>query len=369
MSPQPLRLVFLGLSLSSSWGNGHATNFRGLLRALHARKHSCLFLERDTEWYAAHRDLPDPDFAELRLYSSLAQLEDHHAELRAANAVIIGSFVPDGQEVIDRAFGETSAPVLFYDIDTPVTLAALQNGGCGYLRRDQISRFAAYLSFTAGPALAELERQYGARRAIAFHCLVDPVRYAPRAKQDNPALLGYLGTYSEDRQPALTQLLLQPARRLPSARFVVAGPQYPHDIDWPANVRRLLHVPPDEHADFFGAQRFTLNITRQAMIERGYSPSVRLFEAAACGVPIISDRWQGIEEFLTPGCEILLADSAEDVIDYLTRLSDTERRRVGDAARQRVLREHTAEHRAIQLEEILSSLTQPGARPLAGAAT
>jgi spore maturation protein CgeB len=363
-----MRIVFLGLSVTSSWGNGHATNYRGLLRSLRARGHRVLFLERDVPWYAAERDLPAPSFAQTALYQSLDELRRRFSDhLRGADAVVIGSYVPDGTAIAEWALDTARAPVLFYDIDTPVTLAALERGECRYLTPELIPRFDAYLSFAGGPALRLLENRYGAARAVGFYCLVDPRGYSPNRTAEIRDDLGYLGTYSDDRQPMLERLLLRPARLRAHARFVVAGPQYPEGIDWPANVRRVEHIPPGEHRAFYCSQRFTLNVTRLEMTRLGYAPSVRLFEAAACGTPIISDRWDGIDEFFVPGEEILLADSAEDVVCILDSTSERARRRIGAAARRRVLREHTADHRAAQLEQILLSLSPRTTPRLTGA--
>jgi len=179
---------------------------------------------------------------------------------------------------------------------------------------------------------------------------VDADAYAPRQL---PKIwdLSYLGTYSPDRQPALEKLLIEPARRLPHLKFVVAGPQYPQSIDWPANVERIEHLPPDEHADFYAASRFTLNVTRANMIAAGRSPSVRLFEAAACATPVISDRWDGLDRLFEPGHEILLADSSDDVVKLLHHAQSADE--IGNAARRRVLSEDTSDHRALQLERFL----------------
>ncbi|HEX2525819.1 MAG TPA: glycosyltransferase, partial [Geminicoccus sp.] len=273
MTARPLDLVFVGLSLSSSWGNGHATTYRALLRGLAARGHKLLFLERDVPWYADNRDLPDPDFCELALYGSLDDLTTRFARrIAAADAVVVGSYVPDGIAVLDWVLDKANGVRAFYDIDTPVTLAALERGKIDYLKPEQIGRLDLYLSFSGGPILERLARNYHARRAEAFYCAVDEARYRP---SDEPVTwdLGYLGTYSPDRQPTLERLLIEPARRLPDRRFVVAGPQYPADIDWPANVERIEHLAPSEHAAFYGRQRFTLNVTRADMIAAGWSPS------------------------------------------------------------------------------------------------
>jgi spore maturation protein CgeB len=353
---RPLRIAVLGLSITSSWGNGHATNYRGLVRELSGRGHEVTFLERDQPWYAAERDLPVPPYGRTELYSSAQDLRDRFEPLlRDADAVVIGSFVPDGIEVGRYVTGVATGVKLFYDIDTPVTLAALSRDDCPYLDRELVGRFDWYLSFTGGPTLDVLEERYRARRAVAFYCMVDQVAYR-RLRQPFRWDLGYLGTYSEDRQPALDRLLLEPARRRPDLRFVVAGPMYPASVRWPGNVERIDHLAPADHAGFYSAQRLTLNITRADMVEAGWSPSVRLFEAAACGVPVISDRWEGIDAFFQPGREILLADGSTDVLDVLEHVDDAQRDLIGSAARRRVLAEHTAGHRAAALEEMVNRL-------------
>jgi spore maturation protein CgeB len=345
-----LRVVVLGLSITSSWGNGHATNFRGLLRALSERGHDVLFLERDVPWYAVHRDLPQPPYGHTALYRSLQQLrEEHGPAVRDADLVIVGSYVPEGVDVGRWVQAEARGVTAFYDIDTPVTLAALDRGKCDYLVPELIPGYDLYLSFTGGPTLAHLEQVLGSPRARAFYCLVDESTYAP-ADVARRWALGYLGTWSADRQPVLDELLVQPARKRPTETFVVVGPQYPADIAWPVNVERMEHLPPAEHAEFYNAQRLTLNVTRADMVRAGWSPSVRLFEAAACGVPVVSDWWEGLDTFFTPGQEILVARSAAEVVHHMAHVDQERRNRIGTAARARVLAEHTAEHRADQLE-------------------
>jgi spore maturation protein CgeB len=345
-----LRMVVLGLTITSSWGNGHATTYRGLVRELVARGHDVTFLERDVPWYAQHRDLPEPPYGRTCLYRDVADLRERfEEEVSAADVVVVGSYVPDGIAVGEWVTGVARGVTAFYDIDTPVTLAALANGGTAYLSRELIPRYRLYLSFTGGPTLERLEREFGAPAARALYCAVDPTVHRPVDRPPNWDL-GYLGTYSADRQGPLEHLLFEPARALPEGRFAVAGPQYPADVEWPGNVDRLEHVAPDAHRDFYGAQRFTLNLTRADMREAGWSPSVRLFEAAACGVPIISDAWSGLEAFFVPGEEILVAASPADVVRALTGLPDDERLALGARARAAVLARHTAAHRAEELE-------------------
>ena len=350
-----MRIVVIGLSLSSSWGNGHATTYRALLRALAARGHHILFLECDRPWYADHRDLPDPDFCRLAFYDQTADLGRWRAQITEADLVIIGSYVVDGVDVagLVRPWARLLA---FYDIDTPVTLAALARGEHAYISPATIPLYDLYFSFTGGPTLRLLERRYGARAAHALFCAVDPALYAPSPSTSGEPRwhLGYLGTYSADRQPALERLLIEPARRAPALRFVVAGPQYPDDIDWPANVDRVQHLPPSEHAGFYNSLGWTLNVTRADMIAAGYSPSVRLFEAAACATPIISDDWLGLGELLAIGREIVVAETPAQVLDTLAWTAPR-RRALGEAARERILASHTADHRAATLEAAVAS--------------
>jgi spore maturation protein CgeB len=349
-----MRIVVLGLSITSSWGNGHATNYRALLKALYERGHDVLFLERDVPWYAANRDLVEPPWGRTALYASLEELGDEHAEAVAdADLVLLGSFVPDGVDVAAWALERARGVTAFYDIDTPVTLGALERGECEYLSPELVSRFDLYLSFTGGPTLARLERDFGARRAIAFHCFVDPDAYRPLDAEERWAL-GYLGTYGADRQPALDRLLLEPARDRPDLRFAVAGPQYPDEIDWPANVERIEHLAPPEHPAFYAAQRLTVNVTRADMRRAGWSPSVRLFEAAACGVPVVSDWWEGLDAFFEPEREIFV----EETLARL-ELPPDELRAVGERARRRVLAEHTGDHRVEELETAVATSRLP----------
>ncbi len=354
-------VIFIGLSLSSSWGNGHATTYRALLRGLAAIGQDVLFLERDVPWYAGNRDLPDPDFCELAFYGSVEELAQRFGpRIAAAKAVIVGSYVPNGIAILDVVLERAGGVTAFYDIDTPITLAALDKGQEDYVAIRQIPALDLYFSFTGGPTLDRLATRFGARRPRALYCAVDATRWQPMTT-DLQWDLGYLGTYSPDRQPALEQLLLQPARRLPRMRFVVAGPQYPDGTEWPANVERLEHVAPADHAVFYAAQRFTLNITRAAMIEAGWSPSVRLFEAAACGTPIISDRWRGLGDLLPQREAILIADASDDVVSALNGIAEPDRRAIADNARAIVLADHTGIARARQMSHDLAGVIAPAA--------
>jgi spore maturation protein CgeB len=344
-----MNIVFIGLAITSSWGNGHATTYRSLIKGLYRLGHRVSFLEQDQPWYADNRDAPRMAFCETQLYRDVDDLRARFAaRVRNADAVIVGSFVRQGAAVCDWVLSEAHGIRAFYDIDTPVTLSCLRTDTCEYLRTHQIGAFDLMLSFSGGPTLTKLETKHGAKRAAALYCSVDIERYQPsEVRRDLD--LGYMGTYSVDRQPALEQLLNRPARRLPERRFMVVGAQYPHDLPWPANVSRQDHLAPNQHAEFYGRQRWTLNITRADMRAAGYSPSVRLFEAAACGTPIISDAWLGIEDVLKPNEEIIIARTSDDVVRCIRDIATEDARRLARAARERVLAAHSGERRAEEL--------------------
>lgn len=331
-----------------------------------ARGHAITFLEREQPWYAENRDLDDPGWCRLAYYSSLAELQGWTRSIAAADAVIVGSYVPEGIAAGTYVQRIAQGVTAFYDIDTPVTLSLLARGECGYLTPELIAGYDLYLSFSGGPTLSFIESHYGAPAARALYCSADTDAYAPMAAPKRWDL-SYLGTYSPDRQPMLEKLLIEPARHLPEKRFVVAGPQYPDTIDWPLNVERIAHVGPADHPAFYAASRWTLNVTRADMVKAGYSPSVRLFEAAACAAPIISDRWAGISTIFEDRRSIMLATTTRDVMQILS-LRDPER--VGKAARAVIDHGHSADHRAAELEAHLreaASARQP--QRLAGAAT
>jgi len=363
-----MKLVILGLSITSSWGNGHATTYRGLCRAMAERGHRIVFFEWDAPWYGgAHRDLhPERcEYAEVRLYDEWATgWREVAAELVDADAVLLGSYFRHGIEAADLLARSFDGPRLFYDIDTPITVRAYRDlGAAEYLRADQVPTFDLYFSFTGGPVLQELERTYGSPMALPLYCAVDPSEHFRRSPREEFGCdLGYMGTYAPDRQPSLDRLLIEPARRRPASNFIVAGPEYPVAVEWPANVGRYEHVPPPDHADFYSSSRLTLNLTRSEMRRWGWSPSVRIFEAAACGAAIVSDRWPGLEEFLEPGRELIVAETPDDVLAALD-LPAPAVTAIGDAARKRILERHTNGARAAEFEAaIAEALRRPKVR-------
>jgi spore maturation protein CgeB len=350
-----LNIVVLGLSLRSSWGNGHATTYRSLLGALARRGHRITFLERDTPWYAQNSDLPNSGRLQLELYADLADLSLRFSRaVHEADVVIVGSYTPEGVAVGQWVCETATGIKIFYDIDTPITLDKLSQGDTEYLSADVMSEYDLYLSFTGGPMLDRL-LAHGARAVRTLYCTANPESYFP----DESAVrwdLGYMGTYSADRANHFRELLLEPARRWRDGRMIVAGPMYPSDVRWPYNVAKIEHLPPGDHRAFYNSLAFTLNLTRAAMRIAGYAPSVRLFEAAACGCPIITDNWDGIEAFFSPGEEILIARTADEVLHYLTEMPESRRKSIGRGARERFRSDHSADIRARQFEQYLSEL-------------
>ncbi len=352
-----MRLVVFGLSVSSSWGNGHAALWRGLIRALIREGHRVTFFERDTPWYAQHRDLTTlPPPARLALYSEWsAVLPDARRAIADADAAIVTSYCPDGVAAARLVLDSTVAVRCFYDMDTPVTLARRAAGDTpGYLPPEGLGGFDLVLSYTGGPALAELRARLGARRTAVLYGWVDPEVYAPAAPTPGEtATLSYLGTYAADRQAMLERLLVGPARLRPASRFVIGGAQYPQDFPWTNNIFFRRHVPQCAHAAFYAASRITLNVTRGAMAGMGWCPSGRLFEAAGCGVPILSDAWQGLDEFFAPGDEIMVATTTAEACAALDT-PDAMLAHMARRARERTLDQHTAAPRARQLVALLT---------------
>jgi len=352
-----MRFVIFGLSVSSSWGNGHATLWRGLLKALSQLGHSAVFYEKDVPYYAQNRDAWEPpERVRLRLYLDWEDtLQEAAGELAYADAAIVTSYCPDGPAVSRVVLDSTAKVRAFYDMDTPVTLEALNSlKDVTYLPRNGLRDFDIVLSYTGGRALEELQTKLDARRVETLYGWVDPDIYKPAApKEEFRAALSYLGTYAADRQTALVELLVKPALALPNDQFVIGGAQYPEDFPWSRNIYFVRHLPPWLHPAFFCSSRTTLNVTRSAMANYGYCPSGRLFEAAACGTPILTDTWEGLETFFTPGKEILPVRNSSDVLNALS-LTDRELTAISEAARLRTLDQHTAIRRAQELECILT---------------
>jgi spore maturation protein CgeB len=360
-----MKIVIFGLTISSSWGNGHATLWRGLCKALTHMGHKIEFFERDVPYYAAHRDLQDQAYGDLVLYEDWDAVRWQAARsMREADAIFVTSYCPDACAASELAHETARGLRVFYDLDTPVTLARLEAGEMvDYVGACGLRDFDLVLSFTGGGALDALRERLGAPQAEALYGHVDPdVHRRVPAQERYAGALSYLGTYADDRQTALEELLVKPARGCPSAKFVIGGAQYPASFPWSPNIYFVRHLPPSEHAAFFSSSRLTLNITRRSMAAMGWCPSGRLFEAAACGTALISDPWDGLDAFFRPGAEILIAQEEGDVRAFLD-LSDVEIERLGAAACDRVLTQHTSAHRAQELCALLERAARTAPLP------
>ena len=364
-----MKLVVFGLSVSSSWGNGHATLWRGLIKGLHRLGHRVIFFEHDTPFYARHRDLWELPGGELILYSSWDDVRRQAStHLDDADAAMVTSYCPDAALASDAVLSSPARVRCFYDLDTGVTLDRVRSGQpVDYIPAGGLGDFDLVLSYTGGLALAELKTRLHARHVAPLYGSVDPEVHHPASPEERfRADLSYLGTYAADRQRALEELFIEPARQRPDLRFVLGGPQYPGEFPWTPNLFFIPHVPPDEHPAFYCSSRLSLSVTRGPMAEMGYCPSGRLFEAAACGVPIVSDEWDGLDYFFEPGREIIAARTTGHVMDALA-MSDDDLSRIADAGRERVLAMHTADRRALDLENILEAALSLPVEP-AGAA-
>lgn len=359
-----MKIVMFGLSISSAWGNGHATTFRALCKALHDRKHSVTFFEHNAEWYEHNRDLPEPPYCKLKIFESWKEiLPCVRAELKDADVAVVGSYFPDGIQALDEVLESNVPAKAFYDIDTPITVSSLRReGNTDYLLRRHLPELDIYFSFTGGSLLQQLETQLGVRMAVPLYCSVDPEKYYQRPRSPEfQCDLSYLGTYAPDRQSKVEELLCQTAEKLAQKRFIVAGAQYPESTVWPGNVERIIHLNPRHHPDLYSSSRLVLNVTRRQMVMAGHSPSVRLFEAAACAATMISDNWAGLENFFVPNKEILLPQDAGDVCRYLAE-ADSDLRRVGRAAQERVLAAHTNLVRAREFETAVENALHANTR-------
>jgi spore maturation protein CgeB len=353
-----VKLVVFGLAVSSSWGNGHATLWRGLGRALHRRGHRLVFFERDQPFYAQHRDQPEVPGVDLRIYGAWSEVRaEAERELRDADVGLVTSYCPDAVPACALVLDSRAAVHGYYDLDTPITLEKLAGGEeVPYLPAGGLGDFDLVLSYGGGRSLELLASTLGARRTAALHGSVDPEVHRPaEPRAAYAADLSYLGTYAADRQAVLEELLVGAAERLPSFRFVIGGAQYPQSFPWRENIAFVRHLPPSEHAAFYASSRLTLSVTRAAMARLGHCPSARFFEAAACGVPVLSDAWDGLERFFRPGEEVLVAQTREDTVAALALPAET-LQAMGRRARERALTEHTADHRVQELERILSDL-------------
>lgn len=345
-----MKITIFGLTLSSSWGNGHATPYRAILRALHRRGIEVTFYEKDVPYYSRHRDFGSWHYCRLVLYDDWNQVRGEAlAEARASDVTMVGSYSPEGARIAEEVLGISQTLKVFYDLDTPITLRGVSDGTIDYLRREQMPLFDLYLSFTGGRVLERLRQEFGVSCPRPLYGCVDPEAYRRvDSREQFRCALSYMGTYAADRHDKLENLFLEPARRQPKSAFLLAGSLYPTGWAWPPNVRRYDHVAPQDHPALYSSSTATLNLTRQEMADSGYCPSGRFFEAAACGTPILTDVWDGLDSFFEIGSEVIPVRSPEDVISAL-HLPAEELQGIAENARRRTLAEHTGDRRADEL--------------------
>jgi spore maturation protein CgeB len=346
-----MKIVVFGLTISSSWGNGHATLWRGFAHACAERGYRFIFFEHDTPYYATNRD-PYPEYGETVLYDDWDSIRnDAVRALADADVAIVSSYCPDGIAASALVCDSPRPVSVFYDLDTPVTLARLARGeSTTYIGPRKLTGFDLVLSFTGGPVLDALRHQLGARRVAPLYGHVDPDQHSRTlANPQFTSDFSYLGTYAADRQNALSTLFVEAARLRPQNKFIIAGAQYPREFPWTSNIYFVRHLAPSQHSAFFSSSALTLNVTRADMAANGWCPSGRLFEAAACATPIASDWFDGLDHFLAPGTEILVARTTEDALAALD-LDDSTKQRIGRAGRDRILAEHTSAIRLAEFE-------------------
>lgn len=352
-----MKIVVFGLTISSSWGNGHATLWRGLCKGLARLGHSITFFERNVPYYAHNRDWHSLPCGKLLLYEQWPDIRlAAREELRCADAAIVTSYCPDAAAATDEVLDARRPLAVFYDLDTPITLSRVHAGEpVSYLPPNGLRDFDLVLSYTGGAAIDQLRDLLGAVDVEPLYGHVDPDVHQPTSMRDRyRADLSYMGTYATDRQATLERLFVEPARQRPQQRFLLGGAQYPDDFPWTDNVYFVRHLPPSEHAAFFSSSRLTLNVTRAAMARMGWCPSGRLFEAAACGAAILSDDWEGFDDFYARDSEVLIARDTGEALHALD-LSDEALQRIARAARERTLDEHTSHHRARTLCDLIET--------------
>jgi spore maturation protein CgeB len=352
-----VRIAFFGSSLVSSYWNGAATYYRGLVEELDRRGHRVTFFEPDAFGRQEHRDLADPSWADVVVYqpdegAALEAVE----RARGADVIVKASGVGVLDELLEEAVLDAGAGslVVYWDVDAPATLARMEADPGDPLRR-LVPCYGLVLTYGGGAPVVDRYRALGAAECVPVYNALDPATHFPVAPEERFAAdLAFLGNRLPDRAERVEEFFLRAAGRAPSRRFLLGGAGWePGEL--PANVRMLGHVPTSDHNAFNSTPRAVLNVLRESRARNGWSPATRVFEAAGAGACLITDAWEGIEQFLEPGSEILSADSGDAVADILDNLDAPTARRVGEAARARVLGEHTYVHRARQVARVLST--------------
>jgi spore maturation protein CgeB len=356
-----LNIAFFGSSLVSAYWNGAATYYRGIVRALHERGHHVTFYEPDAYDRQKHRDMPDPDWAEVVVYS--ADCDENALEMveraRGADLVVKASGVGVFDELLEKAVLELQTPstlVVFWDVDAPATLERMRNNVADPFRK-VVPLYDLVLTYGGGDPVVKAYRAAGARECVPIYNALDPETHHPVPPAPNfKADLAFLGNRLPDREARVEEFFLNAAARLPQRRFLLGGNGW-GDKPKTSNVEYIGHVYTRDHNAFNCTPRAVLNVNRESMARFGFSPATRVFEAAGAGACIITDAFEGVEIFLEPEREILIAKNGTDVAEHVRNLTAERARAIGAAAYRRVLAEHTYAHRVKQLEALLEGKT------------
>ncbi len=353
-----MRFAFFGSSLVSSYWNGACTYYRGLIRCLHERGHEIAFYEPIAYARQEHRDIDDPDYARVVVYEAQteAQVLQTVATARGGFDVVVKcSGVGVHDTLLEAAVLELDAPLtIFWDVDAPATLARMEGDGSDSLRA-LLPEYDLVLTYGGGDPVVRRYTALGARECIPVYNALDPDTHHPApGRAELRADLALLANRLPDREARVEEFFFRAVEALPERSFLLGGNGWDDRVAGLRNLRWLGHVAPGDHNALNCSALAVLNVTREDMVANGWSPATRVFEAAGAGACLISDTWKGIDEFLEPGAEVLLARDGGEVADLLSGLEPEEARRIGDAARERMLAEHTYGHRAKQLEAILA---------------
>jgi spore maturation protein CgeB len=356
-----MNIAFFGSSLVSSYWNGAATYYRGLLKALAGLGHNISFYEPDAFQRQQHRDIPDPPWAKVIVYP--ATTDGWHAALTDAalgsDLLVKASGVGVFDAELERAIPEACPPrtaSVFWDVDAPATLEAIDADAQHHMRR-AIPLYDMVLTYGGGDPVVSAYRRLGARTCIPVYNALDPdTHYPTNPRDDLSCTLSFLGNRLPDREARVEEFFLKAAALLPDRTFLLGGSGW-EDKQIPGNVRRIGHVRTDDHNAFFRSGVATLNINRDSMARFGFSPPTRMFEAAGTAACLVTDCWDGIEQFLEPGREILVAATGDDVAEIMESLTAGRARKIAEAARRRILAHHTYAHRARQVNNLLNDGT------------
>jgi len=350
-----LRIAFFGSSLVSARWNGAATYYRGILRALHERGHRCTFYEPDAYERQQHRDIEDPPWCKVVVFQGEVGAERSLRSAAAADLVVKASGVGVADALLERAVLQQRRPgqlIAFWDVDAPATLDRVAKNPDDPFRA-LVPSYDIVFTYGGGQPVVDGYRQLGAKACVPIYNALDPLSHRPEPPQARFASdLSLLANRLPDRETRCDDFFFEAARRAPEQRFVLGGSGWEDKLR-PDNVRYLGHVYTHEHNAFNASTRLVLNVSRECMAQMGYSPATRVFEAAGVAACLVTDAWEGIEQFFEPEREILVARDADDVCRYLRSVSASRRESIGYAARARALRDHTYVQRAREVERAL----------------